>query len=96
MRPLCLPAKTELRIAAFGKADGKRFPSALLICALAAALLVSCGSGDDDPGPGGVTAGEARTLDEAAEMLDAQRLPQETLDTPAPESAPTESARAER
>ena len=29
--------------------------------------------------PGGVTVGEARALDEAAEMLDEQRLPKEAL-----------------
>jgi hypothetical protein len=46
----------------------------------AIALLVSgCGSNDNDPGPGGVTVGEARALDEAAEMLDEQRLPEEAL-----------------
>lgn len=44
--------------------------------AVAAGLLVaSCGPGDNDPGPGGVTIGEARALDEAAEMLDAQQAP---------------------
>jgi hypothetical protein len=43
------------------------------------ALLAGCGAGDNDPGPGGVTVGEARALDEAAEMLDARRLPDEAL-----------------
>ena len=56
-------------------------------------LLVSgCGSNDNDPGPGGVTVGEARALDEAAEMLDEQRLPEDAL--PAgeePSPAPTET-----
>jgi hypothetical protein len=37
------------------------------------ALLAACGS-DTDPGPGGVTVGEARALDDAASMLDEQRL----------------------
>lgn len=41
---------------------------------LAAILLSACGS-DGDPGPGGVTRGEAEALDEAAEMLDARKLP---------------------
>lgn len=40
---------------------------AVSVCALAA---VSCGAAENDPGPGGVTVGEARALDEAAEMLD--------------------------
>ena len=71
--------------------------------ALAAALLLaSCGPNDTDPGPGGVTVGEARALDEAAEMLDEQRLPAEALPptadpsaTPSPqaeEAPPAESA----
>ena len=71
--------------------------------ALAASLLLAgCGPNDTDPGPGGVTVGEARALDEAAEMLDEQRLPAEALpptaeasETPAPEpeeSAPPEPA----
>ena len=61
----------------------------------AALLLAGCGSGDTDPGPGGVTVGEARALDEAAEMHDEQRLPAEALpppakgETPAPDSRET-------
>ena len=56
-------------------------------------LLTGCGSGDNDPGPGGVTVGEARALDEAAEMLDEQRLPPEALPekgepAPAPSGSP--------
>jgi hypothetical protein len=49
--------------------------------ALCAALLLlsGCGAGDNDPGPGGVTVGEARALDQAAEMLDQQRLPEQAL-----------------
>ena len=33
-------------------------------------MVSSCGPAENDPGPGGVTVGEARALDEAAEMLD--------------------------
>ena len=48
-----------------------------LPAALATGLLAaSCGPGDNDPGPGGVTVGEARALDEAAEMLDEQQPPE--------------------
>ena len=47
----------------------------------AALLLTGCGKKDSDPGPGGVTVGEARALDEAAAMLDKQRLPQGALKT---------------
>ncbi len=66
---------------------------------LLAVLLAGCGPNDTDPGPGGVTVGEARALDEAAEMLDEQRLPAEALPeaepdaTPAPE--PVETLEAE-
>ena len=41
--------------------------------------LAACGPSDNDPGPGAVTIGEARALDEAAEMLDEQRTPAEVL-----------------
>lgn len=50
-----------------------RFPGSMLkILAVSATALaaVSCGAADNDPGPGGVTVGEARALDDAAEMLD--------------------------
>ena len=46
-------------------------------------LLAGCGADETDPGPGGVTVGEARALDEAAEMLDEQRLPEQALPVPA-------------
>ncbi len=52
----------------------------------AMALLSACGPSDNDPGPGGVSVGEARALDEAAEMIEARRLPPETLGTAAPET----------
>lgn len=48
------------------------FGSLLKILAVSVSALaaMSCGAADNDPGPGGVTVGEARALDEAAEMLD--------------------------
>ncbi len=54
------------------------------------AVLSGCGEADTDPGPGGVTVGEAKALDQAAEMLDQQRLPNEVLVEPGTE--PGESA----
>ena len=71
---------------------------ALAPVAAAALLIAGCGKKDSDPGPGGVTVGEARALDEAAEMLDKQRPPQTATGpttpapaqaTPAPEPAAT-------
>ena len=47
--------------------------SAPLLVVLA---LAGCGKADNEPGPGGVTVGEARALDEAAEMIEAQRPPE--------------------
>lgn len=45
----------------------------LPLVALAFALpLAGCGTKDNDPDVGGVTVGEARALNEAAEMLDEQ------------------------
>lgn len=61
---------------------------------VAAALLLAlagCGQGENTPGPGGVTAGEARALDEAAEMIEARRLPAEAVRRPSSESAKTDS-----
>lgn len=53
-------------------------PFALLLLA----SLAACGLNDNDPGPGGVTVGEAKALDEAAEMLEQRRAP-----APAPSTA---------
>ena len=69
-------------------AGGARVPSSALRTGLPAALaavlgLAACGQSDTDPGPGGVTVGEARALDGAAEMLDEQRLPADALPPPA-------------
>ncbi|MDZ4308383.1 hypothetical protein [Allopontixanthobacter sp.] len=55
----------------------------LILC-----VLTACGPADNDPGPGGVTVGEARALDEAAEMLEARRAPAETIVTEPPEDGP--------
>lgn len=62
---------------------------------LAVALLVlvsACGPADTDPGPGGVTVGEAKALDEAAEMLEQRRLPADALPAPASSSSSGPSA----
>lgn len=40
------------------------------ICGITLLALAACGPADSDPGPGGVTAGDARALDEAAQKLD--------------------------
>lgn len=56
------------------------------------ALLAACGERDTAPGPGGVTVGEAKALDEAAEMIEARRLPDGVLATDAPEAASTASS----
>jgi len=42
---------------------------------LVSLVLAGCGPGANDPGPGGVTVGEAQALDDAAAMLDARRSP---------------------
>ena len=59
-------------------------------------LLTSCGPGANDPGPGGVTVGEAKALDDAAAMLDARRSPADgaaTVPAPLPPAAtPTPKA----
>lgn len=55
---------------------------------IAVLALAACGSGENDPGPGGVTVGEARALDEAAQMLEERRVPPEALQ-PVQPVAPT-------
>lgn len=59
---------------------------------IALLCLTACGKPDNAPGPGGVSVGEAKALDEAAEMLEGQRLPvtpPPTQAAPAPTPAPT-------
>lgn len=46
---------------------------------IACLLAAACGQGENEPGPGGVTVGEARALDKAAEMLEERRLSPEDL-----------------
>lgn len=70
------------------------------IAIIAAPLaLFACAPADNDPGPGGVTVGEAKALDDAAEMLEQRRLPPAALESdaapdedsdtqPAPSAAP--------
>jgi hypothetical protein len=42
----------------------------LLISAVLLLSVSACGPADSDPGPGGVTAGDAKALDAAAKKLD--------------------------
>jgi hypothetical protein len=65
--------------------DGMRHAAAMrTLWLLPLLLLAACGQSDSDPGPGGVTVGEARALDEAAAMLDKRRLPPEATVAPPP------------
>lgn len=65
-------------------------PRLLLLAALVP-LLAACDSGGAEA-PGGVSAGEAQALDEAAEMLDKRTLPPEALP---PEAGPPPAPSAE-
>ena len=66
-----------------------------LFPALALIFLAACGPKDTDSGPGGVSVGEARALDQTAAKLEQQRLPQaalasdETVAKPAPKPSPS-------
>jgi hypothetical protein len=72
-----------------------RKPCILFALVALTLALAACGPADNDPGPGGVTVGEARALDEAAEMLEQRRLPPEALPSAAPTpGAPTAAASA--
>jgi len=37
--------------------------------------LAACQKADNEPGPGGITVGEARALDEAAQMIESEAPP---------------------
>lgn len=52
--------------------------------------LAACGPAENDPGPGGVTVGEAKALDEAAEMLDERNTPPESIENQSAEPVPAE------
>ena len=55
-----------------------RLPLILLLILLSAA----CSRPDNASGAGGVSAGEARALDDAAQMLDSQQLPAAAIPQP--------------
>lgn len=61
--------------------------TALSLIALLA--LAACGKSDNAPGPGGVTLGEAKALDEAAEMIEKRQYPAGSPETAAPATAAT-------
>jgi hypothetical protein len=66
--------------------------AARLLAVAVLAMLAACGQRQNDPGPGAVTMGEARALDEAAEMLEERRLSKEDLrDVPAVDSAASQN-----
>ena len=67
-----------------------RKPSVICLV-LPVLLLGACSKPDNASGVGGVTAGEARALDDAAEMLQIQQLPVAAIrahKTPAAKQAP--------
>ncbi len=64
-----------------------------ILIALTLVAAGGCAKADNDPGPGGVTVGEARALDEAAQMIETQSLPTEAAASP---SAPAKPAAPRR
>ena len=60
------------------------------------ALLAACGPAENDPGPGGVTVGEAKALDDAAEMLEKRRLPPNALLSAGDSATATGAAEGEK
>ena len=53
--------------------------AALALLAIGTVPVTACSPSDNDPGPGGVTVGEARALDEAAQMIEERRIPADVL-----------------
>ena len=60
------------------------------IAAGLALTLAACG-GEGASAPGGVSAGEANALEDAAAMLDERRLPPEALPSDAPSDTPSQA-----
>ena len=59
---------------------------------LALLPLAGCGGEPSNRTAGGVTPDEARALDEAAEMVEARRLPAEALRPPVPATPASDAA----
>jgi hypothetical protein len=70
-------------------------PRALLLALVMTLPLAACGS-ERASTPGAVSPGEAKALDEAAQMLDERRLPPEALPTDAPAEMTGDAAEARR
>lgn len=51
-------------------------------------MLAACGSGDDDPGRGGLSGTEASQLNDAAQMLDANSVSANAVSPNDQEQAP--------
>jgi hypothetical protein len=64
-----------------------------LAALMALLALTTCGR-NDQSGPGGVTARESQALDDAAETIEKQRLPEDAVRAPAPSPPPAPSAAA--
>jgi len=60
---------------------GRVLPVMRLLVLIPLLALAACKPADNEPGPGGVTVGEARALDEAAEMIEGQTPPAVPEDT---------------
>lgn len=58
------------------------------LCLAPLLVLGACRKADNEPGPGGVTAGEARALDRAAAMIEDEAPP-----APAPDATATVAGR---
>jgi hypothetical protein len=74
---------------------GSKRPCAYIMALLPAALLLAGCQKDTDPGPGGVTVGEARALDEAAAMLEQRPAPPLVDATVPAEAAAAQTAAAQ-
>jgi hypothetical protein len=71
-------------------------PRLSLLAVLAFPLALAACGGEEASPPGEVTPGEAKALDEAAQMLDERRLPPEALTTDAPAEVTGDAAPARR
>lgn len=64
----------------------------IVFALLALGFVAACDKPDTAPGPGGVTMGEDRALDEAAAMLDERRPPAAALAPSNPQDSASSAA----
>lgn len=96
-KPLLLPKQPKRLLKRFPQSNSMAHRDMTLSAGLIGPLLLltACDSaGGSRGGPGAVSEGEARALDEAAQMLEERRLPEGALPSEATSPTPTDGEAA--